>query len=71
MTWTSTDGYVPRFFTVDAAGRRLYAANQVTDSIVTFAIDARAGRLRPTGTPVDVRSPACIILRETAPHPAA
>jgi 6-phosphogluconolactonase len=70
LTWTSTDGYVPRFFTVDAAGTRLYAANQVTDSIVTFAIDARTGRLRPTGTPVDVRSPACIILRETAPHAA-
>jgi 6-phosphogluconolactonase (cycloisomerase 2 family) len=44
-------------------GGRLYAANQVTDSIVTFAIDAGAGRLRPTGTP------AWIILRETAPHP--
>jgi hypothetical protein len=54
---------LPRFGGHRDLRRATLRRQQVTDSIVTFAIDAGAGRLRPTGTP------ACIILRETAPHP--
>ncbi len=56
----STQGQVPRGFALDPSGRFLIAANQKSDSVVVFRVDAKTGRLTPTGqtlqvgTPVDV-----------------
>jgi 6-phosphogluconolactonase len=58
---TPTGGKTPRFFTVDAGGKRLFAANQDSDNIVAFAIGADGG-LVPTGVEVKVGSPSAISL---------
>jgi 6-phosphogluconolactonase (cycloisomerase 2 family) len=57
----ATLGRTPRFFTLSRDGRRLYALNEDTDSIVPFCIDPDSGRLAPTGQPVQVGSPVCMV----------
>ncbi len=56
--WTSTQGNIPRGFTIDPSGSLLLAGNQNSDSIVPFRIDPNTGALSPTGattsTPVPV-----------------
>ncbi|MEI6283394.1 MAG: beta-propeller fold lactonase family protein [Alphaproteobacteria bacterium] len=49
--------------TIDPANRFLFAANEESDSIVTFAVDAGSGRLTRVGDPVKVGSPVCIVLK--------
>jgi DNA-binding transcriptional LysR family regulator len=51
----------PRFFTLDPAGKLLYAANELTDTVVAFRIDEAAGTLTPTGQSVRTGSPTCIV----------
>jgi 6-phosphogluconolactonase len=51
----------PRFVGLDPAGRFLYAANEGGDAIVTFAVDAASGGLRPTGQVSKVASPVTIV----------
>jgi 6-phosphogluconolactonase len=63
VEWVSTEGYVPRFFTLDSSGRRLYAANQATNTIVPFNVNQHSGRLSRSGNVVAVQSPVCIVLR--------
>jgi len=58
--WESTQGKVPRFFALDPSGTFLYAANQNSDTIVTFRVDASTGRLKPTGQIVRTGSPSSI-----------
>ncbi|MGH8430587.1 MAG: lactonase family protein [Solimonas sp.] len=58
--WVPTLGQTPRFFTLDPAGRYLYAANQDSRSIVGYRVGSD-GRLAPTGLRVRVGSPACIV----------
>jgi 6-phosphogluconolactonase len=58
-----TRGRTPRFFTLDPAGARLYAANQDGDTIVEFRVDPRAGTLAATGQVVRVGSPSSIVFR--------
>lgn len=65
VEWVSTQGYVPRFFTIGASGSRLYAANQATNTIVPFSVDRTSGRLRRSGDVVAVRSPVAIVLRSS------
>ena len=55
----STRGRTPRNFTIDAAGRFLYAANQDTDTVVTFAIDPETGLLSYRST-AEAPSPVCL-----------
>ena len=67
----STRGEGPRSFAIEPGGRFLLVANQDTHEIVSFAIDARTGRLRPTGAVVSgVGSPTSICI-SPAPAPAA
>lgn len=66
VDWASTEGYVPRFFTLDPSGGRLFAANQVTNTIVPFSVNQDTGRLRRSGDVVPVQSPVCIVLRDSA-----
>lgn len=65
VAWTPTEGLVVRHFTLNAAGDRLYAANQHTGTIVTFAADPRTGHLRRLGAPVSTGTPTCVLLDES------
>ncbi len=58
IDWWSTQGMVPRGFTIEPSGAFLLAGNQNSDSVVPFRIGQDSGRLTPTGavtnTPVPV-----------------
>jgi 6-phosphogluconolactonase len=56
----STQGKTPRDFEIDPSGHFLLAANQDSNTIVTFKINQQTGELESTGMSVDVPSPACI-----------
>ena len=57
-----TGGMRPRFFTLNSAENRIFAANQDSDDIAVFAVSAETGRLTPTGNRIDVGSPSAISL---------
>ena len=64
LTWVDcqpSGGKTPRHFVIDPAGRWLLAENQDSNSIVVFALDAKTGRLSPTGQTVEVGSPVCAV----------
>ena len=48
---TSTGGKRPRFFALDPRAERLYAANQDSDDITGFHVDAVTGVPRPMPVP--------------------
>ncbi len=56
----STEGKWPRNFTIDPSGRFLLVANQHTDNVVTFSIDRKTGRLKPTGQITEIPIPVCL-----------
>jgi hypothetical protein len=45
---------------IDPTGRFLLAANQDSDSVVSFRIDAKSGKLQPTGHVAQVPTPVCV-----------
>ncbi len=49
-------GQTPRHFQVEASGELLLVANQNSNNVVTFRIDAATGTLTPTGKSVTVQS---------------
>ena len=53
---------LPTAFAVDPTGSYLLAANQDSDSIVTFRIDQETGGLTPTGHSAEVPAPMCLKL---------
>jgi 6-phosphogluconolactonase len=55
-----TQGSTPRAFNFDPSGRYIFAANQGTNNVVTFAVAAASGKLTPTGAKVEVPKPVCI-----------
>ena len=57
----STQGKMPRNFSLDPTGGYLFAANQDSSNVVLFRVDPGTGRLRPTGVVLDVPSPSCVI----------
>jgi 6-phosphogluconolactonase len=61
--WVSTGGIRPRYFTFDPDGQRLYALNEVSDSVVGFTVDHDSGLLHPTGEVVATGSPVCLVIR--------
>jgi len=56
----STLGKTPRNFGIDPTGQFLFAANQGSDSVVGFRIDAKTGQLTPTGQAIEVGAPVCV-----------
>ncbi len=56
----STRGHTPRNFEIDPSGEFLAAANQDSDSVVMFRIDAKSGKLTPTGGVVEAGTPICV-----------
>ncbi|MER7559555.1 lactonase family protein [Nocardioides sp. NPDC126508] len=61
--WVSTEGIRPRFFGIDPTGRRLYAANEVSDSIVGFGIEDDGRSMRSLGVVARTGSPTTIAWR--------
>jgi 6-phosphogluconolactonase len=55
-----TMGKTPRNFAIDPTGKFLLAANQESNNIVVFRIDAITGALTPTGDIVEAPAPVCI-----------
>jgi 6-phosphogluconolactonase len=64
VEWVSTEGIRPRFFGIDPTGRRLYVANEVTDTIVGFSLDGAGRKLRSMGVVAATGSPTTIVWRE-------
>ena len=50
----------PRNFAIDPTGAYLFAANQDSDNVVVFRIDAKTGKLDPTGDILDAFAPVCV-----------
>jgi 6-phosphogluconolactonase len=61
VEYQSTQGRVPRHFTIDPTGRWLLAENQSSNSVVVFAIDPATGKLKPTGQTISVGAPVCAV----------
>jgi len=61
--WESSRGLTPRFFALDPTGSFLYAANQDSDTIVTFRVDQPTGKLLATGQVIKTGSPSTIAFR--------
>jgi 6-phosphogluconolactonase len=57
-----TGGKTPRNFLIDPKGEYVFVANQDTDTINIFRINAKTGKLTPVGKPVAVPSPVCLKL---------
>jgi 6-phosphogluconolactonase len=55
-----SQGRTPRNFNIDPTGTILIAANQDSNNLVEFRIDAQSGKLTPTGQKVDVGAPVCV-----------
>ena len=55
-----TGGKTPRNFAIDPSGEWLLAANQDSNTVVTFRINRGSGRLTPTGESIEVSSPAMV-----------
>jgi 6-phosphogluconolactonase len=61
--WVSTQGIRPRFFGLEPSGQRLFAANEVTDTIVGYELTADGRQLRPLGILAETGSPTSIVWR--------
>ncbi len=59
----STFGEVPRNFTIDPSGNFLLVANQGSNNIVVFKIDAKTGLLLNTGQRIRVPRPSCLQMK--------
>jgi 6-phosphogluconolactonase len=57
---TPTGGKYPRNFALDPTGQYLLAANQNSDDIHVLQVDARHGKLTPTGQTIAAPTPVCI-----------
>ena len=60
LTGEPTSMDCPVGFGIDPSGRWLLAANQSSDTVVVFAIDAATGKLKPTGQSIEVGSPVSV-----------
>src|SRR5204862_2305602 len=61
-----TQGKTPRNFQIDPTGAYLFAANQDSDSVVQFRIDAKAGKLNATGKTIEIPLPVSLVFLEEA-----
>ena len=60
IEFVPTQGETPRNFAIDPSGEWLLAANQDSNNVVTFRIDAKSGRLTPAGKSIEVKSPTIV-----------
>ena len=60
---TQAQGKTPRFISIGPNEDTLFIANEDSDEILDFAIDARSGCLKLRGTAARTGSPVCILFR--------
>jgi len=60
VSFTSTEGKKPRFFSLDPTGKWLFAANQESDNVVVFRVDNKTGHLTPAAQVLHVFTPTCV-----------
>lgn len=58
-----TGGEQPRFIALDETGEGILAANELSDTIMAFALDKESGKFTDTGKCVKTESPVCVIFR--------
>ena len=58
--WVPTRGRIPRFIGFDPVCRFLYAANEQSDTVVSWLADSSTGRLTPTEQVIRNASPVAI-----------
>ena len=58
----STGGKIPRDFALDPTATLLIAANQQTNTLVSYRLDADTGRLESTGQTLELGTPVCIAM---------
>jgi len=55
------EGKTPRDFTLDPTGKWLWEANQDSNSIIIYRVDPKTGQLTPSGQPLPISSPTCVL----------
>ena len=60
----SSNGNLPRFFSIDPSGHFLIAANQGSGDLVTFRIDPSSGALTRVGASVPVPAPVSLVFAQ-------
>jgi 6-phosphogluconolactonase len=55
-----TKGQTPRNFAIDPSGQWLIVGNQDSKSLYTFKVDRKSGRLKQSGPPLEIDSPAMV-----------
>ncbi|WP_256352140.1 lactonase family protein [Pseudomonas yamanorum] len=60
-----SQGRKPRFMNLTPDGARLFVANEETDDIVAFDVDANSGGLAASGQTIKTGSPVCMIFKTT------
>lgn len=58
---TPVGGRYPRHITFDPTGSFLFAANQNSNNVTSFAVDRATGKLTPSGTPLQTPIPVCVL----------
>jgi 6-phosphogluconolactonase len=53
-------GRTPRNFSIDPTGQYVFSSNQDTNTIAVLRIDAKTGRLAPTGVQVPLVNPGSV-----------
>jgi 6-phosphogluconolactonase len=56
----SSGGKTPRHFEIEPSGAFLLVANQNSGTINVFRVDAKTGRLQPTGSKAVADMPMCV-----------
>lgn len=64
VSWQETHGEIPRFFTIDETGRKLYTGNQKTGTITVFDVDSNTGLLSWNRHPIPVPCPTWILFSD-------
>ncbi|WP_213992920.1 lactonase family protein [Sodalis sp. dw_96] len=59
--WVPCGGKNPRFTTLTPDGRRFYSANEESDTLTEFLVNAESGMLENTGRVISTPSPTCVI----------
>lgn len=57
-------GKIPRFMEISDDGKKLYVANEESDTIQIFAVNEKDGSLEFTNNTINTGSPVCIIFKE-------
>ena len=61
IQFVPTEGKTPRGFAIDPTGSYLIAGNMDSNTLVVFRIDAKTGRLTPTGQKEEIQEPVCVV----------